>query len=133
MPTDLDEIIIGACCICADGESNFNAALISTATPINGIDSAGIAAILFAATRLVLLVSLAPHFLVAALRLMAEVWCFLMALSWEASLDCIRLETVRTPRAVPISPEIAALKAVLVRMLVVSSARKLAVISSRFV
>ena len=45
------------------------------------------------------------------------------------------LETVRTPRAVSISPERAALKAVLVsvRMLVVMSAKKLAVSSSRFV
>jgi hypothetical protein len=45
------------------------------------------------------------------------------------------LETVRTPRAVAISPERAALKAVLVRvrMLVAISARKERVIVSRFV
>lgn len=35
-------------------------------------------AILFAATRLVLLTSLVPNLLVAALRLMAEVLCLLM-------------------------------------------------------
>jgi hypothetical protein len=44
---------------------------ISTATPINGIDSAGIAAMLFAATRLVLVVRRVPNFLVAALRLIS--------------------------------------------------------------
>jgi hypothetical protein len=45
------------------------------------------------------------------------------------------LETVRTPRAVPISPDTAALNAVLVKAskLVVISARKLAARSRRFV
>ena len=52
-----------------------------------------------------------------------------MALSWLAILVCIMLETVRIPRAVPINPDTAALKAVLVkvRILVVIRARKLAV------
>ena len=61
--------------------------------------------------------------------------CFLMALSWEVILDCIMLDTVRILRAVAISPDRAALKAVLVRVrsLVVINARKLAVSSSRFV
>jgi hypothetical protein len=30
--------------------------------------------------------------LVAALRLMAEVWCFLVVVFWEAILDCIMLK-----------------------------------------
>ena len=57
-----------------------------------------------------------------------------MALSWEMSLLCTMLETVRIPRALPIRPDRAALKAVLVRvrMLVASSARKVAVSSRRF-
>ena len=47
---------------------------------------------------------------------------------------CIMLDTARIPRAVPIRPDRAALKAVLVRvrMLVVIRAGKLAVSSSRF-
>ena len=58
-----------------------------------------------------------------------------MALSWEAIFDCIMLETVRMPRAVPTRPDRAALKAVLVRvsMLVAISARKVRVSISRFV
>ena len=54
---------------------------------------------------------------------------------WEAILDCIMLETVRTPRAVPIKPDKAALKAVLVRvrMLVAIRARSIRVSNSRFV
>ncbi len=108
--------------------NSYPVSAISTAIPINGIDSAGIAAILFAATRLVLLASLVPNFLVAALRLVAVDCCFLMVLSLEASLVCIKLDTVRMPRAVPTRPERTALKAVLVRvrMLVVIRARKLA-------
>jgi len=72
--------------------------------------------------------------MVAALRLRAVALCFLTVVSWKAILDCIVLDTVRTPRAAPISPDRAALKAVLVRvrMLVASSARKVAVSSRRF-
>ena len=49
-----------------------------------------------------------------------------MALSWVVSLVCITLDTVRIPSAVPIRPDTAVLKAVLVRvrMLVVIRARK---------
>ena len=90
---------------------------------------------LFAATRLVLLASRVPNFLIAALRLMVVALCFLMALSWVANLPFIMLETVRIPRAVVISPDTAALKAVLVRvrMFVASRARKVAVSIKRFV
>ena len=54
--------------------------------------------------------------MVAAFRLRAVALCFLMALSCVAILDCIMLDTARTPRAVPIRPDKAALKAVLVRV-----------------
>ena len=66
---------------------------------------------------------------------MAQVWCFLIVVFWEVILVCIMLETVRIPRVVAINPDTAALKAVLVsvRMLAVSSARKLAVSIMRFV
>ena len=53
--------------------------------------------------------------------------------SWQFARH--RQDTIRIPRAVPISPESAALKAVLVRVriLVAIRARKMKVSSSRFV
>ncbi len=80
-----------------------------------------------------LLASRVPNLLAAALRLVAADRCFLMALSWPASLVCIMLDTVRMPRAVPTRPDRAALKAVLVSvsMLVANSARSVRVIISR--
>lgn len=79
------------------------------ATPIKGIASAGIDAILFVATRFVLSASLLPNFLVAAL-------CFFIFVSRDVILACIMPDTVRTPTAVATSPESAALKAVFVRV-----------------
>ena len=56
------------------------------------------------------------------------------AFSWQEILLCRTLETVRMPKAVPMRPDTAALKAMLVRvrMLVIIKARKLAISISRF-
>ena len=123
--------------ICLDFWINCNSpyTAINTPTPRKGIASAGIAAILLAATRLVLLAKRVPNLLVAALRLMAEVCCFLMVASWEAILEWCILDTVRTPVAVARAPDKAALKAMLesVSTYLASRPRMVQVSSRRFV
>ena len=91
------------------------------------MDSAGIAAMLFAATRLVLLANLEPNLLVAA--------CFFRGMDLESICFCILLVTVLMPRRLAIRPDRAALKAILVKvsMLVRIKDRKVVISMTRFI
>ncbi|MDZ7785379.1 MAG: hypothetical protein U5K56_21295 [Halioglobus sp.] len=107
---------------------------ITTATPITGIDSAGIAAMLLAATRLVRDASRRPKCRAADLRCTAAARCFCNAVFCAATLDCSAPDTVRTPSVDASSPETAVLKAALVSVstLVASRPARVTVNSSRF-